>query len=183
MLQSAKVMKEKIIKLYDFAELSEEAQQKAIDGLRDLNVTHEWYEFIIEDAKNIGLKITEFDTDRNRHAKGNFIESARECAELILKEHGENCETFKTAKQFLSDRDALVSKYSDGVKTDEVSEDNEYQFDQDCDELESEFLKSILEDYAIMLEKEYEYQTSDEAIKESIEANEYTFTEDGKLEN
>jgi hypothetical protein len=33
------------------------------------------------------------------------------------------------------------------------------------------------------LEKEYEYLSSDEAIIETIEANEYTFTESGKLEN
>jgi len=32
-----------------------------------------------------------------------------------------------------------------------------------------------------MLQKEYEYQMSDEAIIETIEANEYEFTENGKL--
>ena len=47
--------------------------------------------------------------------------------------------------------------------------------------IEDEFLKSLLEDYSIILQKEYEYQTSEEAIIESIKANDYEFTEDGKL--
>jgi len=32
-----------------------------------------------------------------------------------------------------------------------------------------------------MLQKEYEYETSEEAIVETIKANEYEFTEDGNL--
>jgi hypothetical protein len=33
-----------------------------------------------------------------------------------------------------------------------------------------------------MLDKEYEYLTSEEEIKQAIEANEYLFHEDGTLE-
>jgi hypothetical protein len=33
----------------------------------------------------------------------------------------------------------------------------------------------------LTLEKEYEYLTSEETIKESLIANEYDFTEDGKI--
>ena len=49
--------------------------------------------------------------------------------------------------------------------------------------LEAEFLKSILEDYSIILQKEYEYLTSREAVEETIEANDYHFTENGNLFN
>ena len=48
-------------------------------------------------------------------------------------------------------------------------------------DLENEFLQSLLEDYSIMLQNESEYLQSAEAIRETIEANEYEFTEDGKL--
>lgn len=88
---------------------------------------------------------------------------------------------YKTAQSFLTEWDNLVAKYSDGINTDRVSEDNENEFDNDADELESEYFNLLLEDYRIMLNKEYEYLTSDEVIKETIEANEYEFTEDGKL--
>jgi hypothetical protein len=44
-------------------------------------------------------------------------------------------------------------------------------------------LKDILYEYLEMLRQEYEYQTSEEAIIETIEANEYTFLEDGTMKN
>ena len=168
--------------VYTFDELSDEAKEKAVNQLWYINVDCiDWWDSLYADAERIGLKITEFDLDRYRHAKGEWLESPERCAELIIKEHGEHCETYQTAKQFLADRAALVAKYSDGVDLERVHEDNEYEFDQACDELESEFLKSLLEDYSILLQKEYEYLTSEEAIVETIQANEYEFTEDGQL--
>jgi len=166
--------------LYKFDELSESAKETAINSLRDVNVCDDWWEFVYDDAENIGLKIDGFGIERDRHANGSFIQDANLCASRIVESHGEMCETYKTAKAFLSDWAELVTKYSDGINTDEVAEGNEYEFDQGADELEKEFLKSLLEDYAISLEKEYEYLTSDEAILSFIESMEYEFTEDGE---
>ena len=168
-------------KVYKFAELSNDAKEKAIENFYGLNVDYNWWQFTYEDAKNIGLKLDGFDLDRNLHADGKFISSisAYECAEKIICEHGERCETHKTAKEFISNYDNLVEKYSDGLKKDVVKEGNEWDFDNDVEELESDFLKSLLSDYAQMLQNEYEYLTSSKAIIETIEANEYEFTKDG----
>lgn len=169
------------INIYKFNELSEDAKKNAVNRLSDINVSHEWWDGIYEDAKNIGLSITGFDLDRNRHATGIFERDLTNVADLIIENHGEDCDTYKLAKQFLTDRDELVAKYSDGVDTSVVSEENEYDFDNECDDLEEEFKRAILEEYACMLQNEYEYQTEDEAIIETIESNDYDFTEDGKL--
>jgi hypothetical protein len=48
-------------------------------------------------------------------------------------------------------------------------------------EIEEDFLNGLLEDYSIILQKEFEYLTSDECITETILANEYDFTENGDL--
>jgi len=167
--------------LYQFDELTPEAQEKALNHLWAINVDHNWWDFTYDDASGIGLKITSFDLDRNRHATGEWIESPERAAELIIQDHGEQCETYQTAIQYLDDRKALVRKYSDGVHLCTVAEDNEYQFDADCDDLDREFLRSLIEDYSLMLQREYEYLTSDEAIKETIQANEYEFTAEGDL--
>jgi hypothetical protein len=173
-------MRTKTISIYSFSELSEESQQKALNNLSSINVDFDWWDGIYNDAKNIGLTITGFGLDRNKHATGDF-KDAFEAATKIMKEHGENCDTYKLASEFLLDRDKLVEKYSDGVTTSIVSEDNEYQFDQECDELEEEFERALLEEYASILQNEYEYQTSDESIQETIEANEYEFDDEGNL--
>lgn len=163
-------------KVYQFSELSEQAKQKAIDSLIDINVYNDWWESTYEDAEKIGLKITSFDLDRNRHAKGEFLLSANEVAANILRDHGEQCETYKTAKEFLESWNPVFADYMD-----ENSENYESSESEDkLKELEDDFLNSLLEDYSIMLQNESEYLTSDEAIIETIEANEYEFTQDGK---
>jgi len=157
------------IKAYKFEELSEEVQTKVIDKNYDINVHDEWWDGVYEDARNIGLKITGFDTDRNRHATGEFLLSANEVAQNILNEHGDMCETYKTAENFMSVWQPVFNDYM------ETEEGEDKLID-----LETEFLNSLLEDYAMTLEKESEYLMSEEAIKETLIANEYEYTKDGK---
>ena len=172
-------MRIKETKVYSFAELSDEAKGSAIENMADINVDYNWWESTYEDATNVGIKITS--SDEQRGCEGDFVESAGETAEKVISDHGKMCETYKTATKYLHDRAELVKKYSDGVTVDLVTEDNEYDFDNDCDDLDAEFLRSLLEDYRIILREEYEYLTGEQAIQDTIEANEYEFTEDGIL--
>jgi len=163
-------------KVYKFNELNETAKQKAIEKLSDINVESEWWEFVYEDAKQIGLKITGFDIDRS-YCEGDFILSANEVAQNIINNHGEQCETYKAAVEFTEEWQPVFANYMD-----ETSENYESKQSEDkLMELEDDFKNSLCEDYRIILSKEYEYLTSKEAIIEIIEANEYEFTADGKL--
>ena len=170
-------MRQETINLYSFNELSEEAKQKVIEKSYDINVNYNWWKNTYEDAKNIGLKINSFDLERNRHAKGDFLYSACEVAANILKEHSENCETYKTAENFLKEWQPIFNDYT--------NEESEYFESREAEgklqDIESDFLESLLEDYAMILEKECQYLMSKEAIIETIEANEYEFYEDGTL--
>ncbi len=167
-------------KVFKFNELNEDAKQKAIESFYDINVNDEWWIYTYEDAENIGLKITSFDIDRGSYCKGEFLLPAFDVSCKIIQEHGVNCETHKTALKFGADWTELVKKYSDGIELDKVTYDNEYDFDNEANDLEDEFKQSLLEDYRIILQKEYEYQTSEAAIIETIEANDYEFTADGR---
>ena len=168
------------IKAYKFEELSDKAKEQAIKDSYDINVNYEWWDSTYEDAERIGLKLDSFDLDRNLHATGDFINGPLDVAIKIMAEHGEMCETYKTAAAFQLEYADLVEKYSDSVKLDIVAEENEYEFDQEADDLEDEFLKDLLSDYATMLQNESEYLQSEEAISETLISNEYEFTADGK---
>lgn len=163
-------------KVYKFSELSKSAQQTVIERLCDINVMDEWWEGVYEDAANIGLKITGFDIDRGSYCEGDFTLAANEVAQNILNDHGDQCETYKTAKSFMDEWQPVFNNYMDESHADYESAESEDKLL----EMEDEFKKSICEDYRIMLQKEYEYLTSEAAIKETIEANEYEFTKDGK---
>jgi hypothetical protein len=172
-------MKQKVINLYSFDELSEKAKQKATENLWDINVYFEWWQLTYEDAARVGIEITGFDIDRESYCKGNIDDSVT-TAHKIIEFYGNECETYKTAEAFLKERDEIIDTAS---KDENGDFEDERQLDNTLNECEEEFKKSILEDYRIMLQKEYEGLTSKEAIIETIEANEYTFTIDGELEN
>lgn len=167
------------INLYSFNELNEQAKQKALNEHADINVSFDWWSFTFEDAANIGLKITSFDLDRNRHAEGVFNLSASEVAANIIRDHGQECETYKTAVKFLEEHEPVFCEYLDENGPNYESA----EYEDKLMEIEGEFIKSLLEDYSIMLQKECEYLQSDEAIIETFEANDYTFEDSGKMRN
>jgi len=166
-------------KIYTFNELSEDAKKKAIAKLYDINVMHNWWDNTYEDAKNIGLKIDGFELDRNRHCSGNLEHSLNETSDLILENHGEECQTTVLAITFRSKWDDLVEEHSNGIDKNIVNEGNEIDFDQEADELEKEFEKDLLNEYSNMLQRESDYLMTDEAIKDTILCNEYEFTVEG----
>ena len=176
-LKTTQIMKTITVNLYSFNELNGEAKKVAIEKLSDINVDYQWWECTYEDAKNIGLKITGFGLDRNRHATGSFLLSASEVAANVLSQHGNECETYKTAENFMNEWQPIFNDY--------MNEDGEnyesHELEDKLNDLESEFLDSLLEDYSIILQNECDYLQSEEAIIQTIEANDYFFTENGKL--
>jgi len=146
-------MKTHTIYTYKFGELPEGIKEKAVENLYDINMHYDWWEYTYEDAENIGLKITAFDLGWSSYVEAEFMEDASNTAHLIMKNHGNKTETYRTAISFLT-----------GIE-----------------ENEDEFLLSLCEDYRMILQREYDYLTSEEAIIETIKANDYDFTEDGKL--
>lgn len=165
------------IKLYKFEELSSEAQDKVIEELYDINISHEWWEYSYEDAKNVGIKITGFDLDRANYCKIEPYYKYSTIANKIMAEHGENCETYILAETFLKERDEII----DSAELDENGDfEDQYLVDEKLDDLENEFEYDLENEYLSMLKSEFEYLTSNEAIIETIEANEYNFTEEGE---
>lgn len=147
--------------VYKFDELSDDAKEKAIQNLYDINVDHEWWESTCDDARTIGLSITSFDIGRGSYCKGKFISSAESCIEFILKEHGKTCGTY-----------ALATEWKDKLDTESET------YKEQCEE----FLNSLLEEYLSLLRQDYQYLISEAAIIETIKANDYDFTEDGKID-
>lgn len=153
-------------KVYKFEELSEQAQQKAIEWYISGNDLSCVWRDIKEDAKQIGLKIISLSDHKEN--EGEFMLSANEVAANIFNEHGGDCDTYITAQEFMEEWQPVFDEY---MQTEE-GEDK-------LMEIENEFLKSLLEDYRIMYNKDIEFQNSDEAVEDTIIANEYEFTVEG----
>lgn len=157
-------MKTITINIYNFKELSEKTQQKVLEKLSDINVDFDWWDSLYDDAKQAGLEIESFDI-YNREISGKLDGFFIDSIEWILKNHGESCDTYKIAKEYLP-------KYEKSKKEDDT-----------LDDLREEYAGKLCQCYLKMLTDEYNYFTSEEAILETIEANEYTFESDGTMRN
>ena len=156
-------MKEITINLYSFEELSEKAKEKALSDLSDINTDYPYWEFTYEDAENIGIKLTGFDLQRKSKCDGELITTIQKSIGKVLSEHGETCKTYQIALDYKKELERTT--------------------DEEMENLESAYLDEMLQEYHNILDREYDYLISEEAIIETINANDYTFEENGKLRN
>lgn len=161
-------MREQIVSLYQFDELSAGAKEKVLREFADINVDYDWWQSVYIDAEDVGVKITSFDIDRG-DIEIDFCESAEHTAHRIMGEHGDTCDTYKSAKNYLMERHGILT-----------TAPKDKNIDQALTAVGNEFLCDIGEEYLAMLSKDYDYLTTEDAIAETIRANRYEFTEYGK---
>lgn len=138
---------ETIIKTYlKFTELSADQQKKVIDKQRDINIDHDWSEWIIE----------EFTARLKRLG---FYDIKTQWSGFWSQGDGASF----TAKHKRGDVYRIGHHYAHS---------NTITSDCECIKLVARRLSNKL--YKL-LDKEYEYRTSDAAIKETIKANDYEF--------
>ena len=180
-------MREITVKAYKFAELSETAQERALNAFRDVNVEYNWWEdsfgTIRAAGKIIGLEIggVHFDIDSCCIFDAHY-RYMRGAAKAIQAEFPHATDLHDVARKL----QALQKRhfYSLSCAVREGRSMNYYRCFRFGEDYECEDLGDILDDFAHLarstLRGEYKYLTSDEAVQEAIEANEYEFTEDGK---
>lgn len=192
-------------KVYELKELSEDAQQTAIDKLRENCLDHEWWDYIFEDAKAIGLLMgieisniyfSGFSSkgdgacfEGSYAYKKNSVYAVKDYAPQDEELHRIVSELAAHQRKRLYQIRASVKHsghYQHRFCTD-ISVDFESWFgggDSYDSEVESDIIE-LLRDFMHWIYKrlnaESNYLMSDEAIKETIEANEYEFTVDSEL--
>ena len=174
--------------VYSFNELSEAAQKRALNKFRYIDVEYDWwedsYDTIRAAGKLIGLDIDRIYFDTNSYCIFDaYYRYARGAVKAVCKEFPWADDLHKVAR----DLQALQRRYFYSLRCNVASQrdTNSYQCFRFGEDYECEDLGDIIDDFAhwarILLRDEYEYLTSDDAVKETIEANEYEFTEGGKL--
>jgi len=144
-------MRQKLINIYKFEELSDKVQQALIDEYRCAAVEDEdWWQYIADEIEGLGGKLIEFDTHRGTIKID--IAYPIDFAEAIINHHGKDCDSYKLSKQYI-----------DGKLTGE------------------EYVHEISEDYISMLRREYDYITADEYIWSDINELNNEYYEDGTL--
>ena len=158
------------IKVYRFEELDEQTKEKVIENYRYINVDNTfWYDWIKEDFIRLGLEIKEFNLDRGNYAKI-YIDNLEETSKSILHEFGDSVAIKQTAKNYINEYEKIQANF----KEDE-------DIEREVELLDEQYEKEYSEDILSYLRSSYDWEISDEAITETIEANDYDFTTDGKI--
>ena len=182
----------KTYEIFKFDELSEKAKDQAISQMSDINVDVDWWDydghtaFSSDEMKKYHLTIEEagdllefkhmyFDIDR-----GSYIQFA-DCSFANDKQ----------ARKFLGITPRLwnmidVSFNDAGRGSNTRLEIEQCDYDSNLTEHDEMLIERAkerfndkMEDCLSNLRKQYDYLTGREAIEETIEANEYTFDENG----
>lgn len=183
-------------KLYEFSELSDAAKQKALEILRYTNVDYDWWDYdghmgfsadeirkhhLTEDeSKHELVKFKELHFDLDRAAYVQFDGAQFSNDETARKYLG-------VPKSIWERTDWSFSNVCHGGNNCNSTElEYEWRGDHDLTPRQSAILDRAVERFKDKvhecyrnLQQSYDYLTSDEAIKESIEANEFEFTETG----
>lgn len=170
------------ITLYTFDELpTEKAKEAARDWWRQNDF--DWYEGVYEDAAQAGVKIKSFDIGRGQDIEIDLLNGDTETAEYILQNHGKSCDTYKAAAKWDAAIDALPELPDPLDWNNEAHREIERELCESRDAIDAEFMEDLAACYLRALREEYEYRYSAEYIDETLQANEYTFTETGKRED
>lgn len=174
--------------IFKFEELLPDVQQKVIDNNRDWNVDHDWWQFaydeIAEMWKEKGLGIDDhkknngpfyFSLDRgwNFYATGVYV-ADYDALFKALNIH----ETSDMAENIQDNVSFTVHHY--GGNSAKTLVNSDYLDDESCEAVQT-LIDELCEHSLDFLQKEYDYLTSDEVIRESIIANENEFDWEGNL--
>lgn len=193
--------------LYKFEELSDAAKEKAREWYRTYYPDHDWWDGVYETArtaaKHLGIEIDNinFSGFWSQGDGARFNGSYRfkkGWRKAILAEFGDG----DTQRELLNIGQQLheaqarqfyklvaVVTYRghyehSGCTSIDVSHDEDpYRDIGDCEDAVTQALREFMDWIYKMLEKEYDWLVSDEAVDESIIANEYTFLENGERED
>jgi hypothetical protein len=162
-------MRQETINIYTYDELSEEVKKRVIKEFHNLNVDHDWWDSIYEDAEEIGLKIIAFNCTTS-YINTKPLTAEDNIAQAIIETHGKGCKTFQLAVEYLKEVKEIESRK-------DLDEDAEAERLQ---EVADQFIHDLSHKYLLSLKYEYKYLISRKAIEEGIIANGYEFTKYGK---
>lgn len=196
-------MKTKEIKLYKFEELKPEIQEKVLDKFRERNEENFDVDFLIEDFIEVVKEELNLEIDKNTLNYSMFSRDNSfyiESGELlkVLRNKYNNLEDLDIPSIFGVYTNYLGGGLSSGLMRSEFNNDCAI-FEEDEDKTEEDIFKEVifskniyndlnkLQDIMEQTYKgfyeEFNYVTTDECIKENIEANDYYFNEKGEIEN
>lgn len=184
-------MKTHTVTTYHFDELSEKAKEEALEANRDINTFYDWYDCVYDDATTVFgfLGFTFPDKKQPFYFSGfwsqgdgaciarAYFESAKVNVQALIDYAPVDARLFEIAERFKDVHGSAQIRHSGHYYHEHgtVIHDSEALDDDALLDLCADLCKWLYK----QLERTYDDLTSDEAIAETLTANEYEFLESG----
>lgn len=180
--------------VYKYNELTEEQKKKVLQNLSDINVDYNWYEdefeYYIEELEKMGFSdVKIYFTGFWNQGDGACFDAKVNTLDILNYLNNPKYNKLKKIADYIN---ITITKYNHHYYH-ELTRKLEIDFncykkykrinklinelEKELEELRIFYCKQIYK----RLEQQYNYLTSREAIEETLIANEYEFTEDGKI--
>ena len=168
------------IKLYSFNELKEDIKDKVIQDNYDINVNYDWWDSTYYIFEEYGIKIKSFDLYRGHIDIQNILDW-EEIAQNLKNNISDDNYLCIDSLNFIRERDISIKELGSGNELQgySVDYDNWDVYDDRITEIETEYKKDLQGGILNLLKGEYEYLISENAIIETLEANDYKFLKHG----
>lgn len=188
----------KKIKTYAFSELDDEGKENALNQHREINVHDLWYEYVYDDAKEVGKMLGIYIDNIYfsgfwSQGDGACFEGSYEYSKGSAKKIREHAPLDNELHEIADNLQKLQRKYFYGLYA-TIKHSGHYnhpgctqidvrhEWGYDWEDIEDD-LEDALRDFMYwiysQLEKEYEFLTSDEMVAETLLANLYEFDQEG----
>ena len=179
-------MRTKTIEIFNFEELTKEIQDKVLDDNRTINVdTDYWYEYFLEDfvieTNKLGFEINQEDITFDIQSRASkFGVKANDLSVTIndrIYTLQEGLTHFGYCYSDFPNRCWMKSEIRIECDSEPEKDDSDTIEQQAIGEFQK--LLDLCEEYYKKLSKAYDYEMTDEAVKETIVCNEYEFLANG----
>jgi hypothetical protein len=191
----------KTYNVYEFSELSDAAKSEALDDYIANGIDYPWYDCIYDDAKTIG-GLMGIDVDNIyfsgfcSQGDGACFEGGysykKQCVKLVADYAPLDSELNRIVKTLASIQKRNFYQLSASVKHSghyyhelctvvDVDHDNDSSVNGNDENDLIETLRDFMRWIYTQLENEYDYITSEESFIDMCQANEWTFTVDGRI--
>lgn len=188
------------INIYTFAELPEDAKARALSTLADVNVDYDWWESAHDAIETAGrclgidCKVECFDLHHGTiDLRGSYSYRKGWRKALHAEFGGDLLARLERIGAALQDAQRRLfyrataalerpyySREGTAYSVDPGTDSGSAQIAAACDDID-QALRDFEHEALRLLRREYEYLTSEQAVIEAIEANDYRFDENGRL--
>ena len=190
--------------VFKFDELSDEAKERAIEKWNENGPDYEWWDFVYEDAKNIGalmgIEITNIYFsgfwsqgdgacfEGSYQYKKGSVKAVKDYAPVDEELHKiarglrqVQARNFYGLSASVKQRGHYSHEFCTEIDVADNRDNAPWQVSDEVQEAIADLLRDLMRWIYRTLEKEYEYMTSAEVVGETLRINEYEFLENGRM--